>query len=978
MKLLYTFFIFIIITIIFSIDLLSQSTESGWIESGNIKYQKYETDTISMVKLSMTGDTIYTLDKSGLRFWDFNTGKQLFEKKSFVRTPHFSNDMKSYTYTENLQNYAPTNVEIYDLFTDSLIKRFLAHDNSNPGGIIHFSPYPADYDMNRNILFFAYYYYTLSGYTTTTQNGTLNFKISNDTVKIIPGLCSFPYNFNEDYSKLSYIYNYQSIDTHNKLYFEKSEIGYYNREKSEKVTIISNKDFGAYKESKFTNLPDKFSAKLGNDIEYWDLTSKLLINTIHFDYNTKYLGYLFVGNDNYLAYITDKIYFKDVNTSAIIDSVSFLENSKKICMDYNSKTKRFVFSNDNKLCIYYSDYFNNPEKVFFTSDSDYVYTTKQIRFHNKSTIEYDSLRWYLSDGQTSTEDKPIFTFKEPQKITVTLKIFKDGKTYELARKNLIEVYPLLNANFTIDTTSCGVAPFTVNFKDLSVGKIISWEWNFGVDYQVNSKEKDPVYTFITPGRYVVALTVSDGKSKYSKYKYFLITTIKKNYKTFDILNTRVSIQDRYQVNGDYYYTLGESMATDVNNDQIRFIYYSSAYLSKFYKFEILDSNLTNSSSFGPSIYTYQYFNDNRNFIVTLDDSLYYLFFSDNQSNYLYGIDAINGIAIGNSLNNSNTIKTITKASDSSIFVSADIKKNNSKSILYKFNKNLILTDSCNIDSKIIDMAYLSKNNIMILSDKDNEIFLNKINNDSKILKSVKINRSNFDTLTRIFRYSKSKFAIVGKSNSGKAALALYDSLFNELWYKEFPDWQYFTNITQNGNNFFLSGKNLDSLPGFIEISKDGKDYNNYLCFTYNGSISYDVDKFNENTLLLTYDFNSTSRVIKILYEPLYQDSKIDSNDLFDTYIIKDTIPSIDTTKIVKSFTYSPNPSENFIDATLPEKSVLFNYFIYDVAGIEVKRAELNATKTDYFKIDIKDLSTGMYFIQLNTEKGKITDRLIKY
>ncbi|HZI30937.1 MAG TPA: PKD domain-containing protein, partial [Candidatus Binatia bacterium] len=56
----------------------------------------------------------------------------------------------------------------------------------------------------------------------------------------------------------------------------------------------------------------------------------------------------------------------------------------------------------------------------------------------------------------------------------------------------------------------------VAFKDLSVGEITSWHWDFG-DGET-SDEQNPIHTYQKPGHYVVVLYVSGpaGKSRFSR------------------------------------------------------------------------------------------------------------------------------------------------------------------------------------------------------------------------------------------------------------------------------------------------------------------------------------------------------------------------------------------------------------------------------------------------------------------------------
>jgi PKD repeat protein len=56
----------------------------------------------------------------------------------------------------------------------------------------------------------------------------------------------------------------------------------------------------------------------------------------------------------------------------------------------------------------------------------------------------------------------------------------------------------------------------VAFKDLSVGTVSSWKWDFG-DGE-SSSEKNPLHRYKEPGHYVVVLDIQGpaGKSRRSK------------------------------------------------------------------------------------------------------------------------------------------------------------------------------------------------------------------------------------------------------------------------------------------------------------------------------------------------------------------------------------------------------------------------------------------------------------------------------
>jgi PKD repeat protein len=70
----------------------------------------------------------------------------------------------------------------------------------------------------------------------------------------------------------------------------------------------------------------------------------------------------------------------------------------------------------------------------------------------------------------------------------------------------------ITAEFKTDVTG-GQAPLTVNFTDLSIStpdSIISWEWDFDNDGNIDSYDQNPTWIYNLAGSYTVTLTVSDG------------------------------------------------------------------------------------------------------------------------------------------------------------------------------------------------------------------------------------------------------------------------------------------------------------------------------------------------------------------------------------------------------------------------------------------------------------------------------------
>jgi len=82
--------------------------------------------------------------------------------------------------------------------------------------------------------------------------------------------------------------------------------------------------------------------------------------------------------------------------------------------------------------------------------------------------------------------------------------------------------PTAQVAFSADATT-GCAPLTVNFSDLSVGNIDTWEWDFG-DGTISS-EQNPTHEYTTADVYDVSLAVTgaDGNNDTVKFGYIVVT-----------------------------------------------------------------------------------------------------------------------------------------------------------------------------------------------------------------------------------------------------------------------------------------------------------------------------------------------------------------------------------------------------------------------------------------------------------------------
>ncbi|WP_083634359.1 PKD domain-containing protein [Saccharicrinis aurantiacus] len=71
------------------------------------------------------------------------------------------------------------------------------------------------------------------------------------------------------------------------------------------------------------------------------------------------------------------------------------------------------------------------------------------------------------------------------------------------------------ASFTADATT-GKAPLKVQFTDETEGMPTAWEWDFDNDGTIDSNERNPSFTYDTPGNYSVKLTVTNDNGSDTK------------------------------------------------------------------------------------------------------------------------------------------------------------------------------------------------------------------------------------------------------------------------------------------------------------------------------------------------------------------------------------------------------------------------------------------------------------------------------
>ena len=202
-----------------------------------------------------------------------------------------------------------------------------------------------------------------------------------------------------------------------------------------------------------------------------------------------------------------------------------------------------------------------------------------VQFYDKSEGNIKTWLWNFGDGQTSQVQNARHTYTKPGTYTVSLFVSGPGGNDQKISINCIKkVYPKINADFSV-SSSLGSAPFTVGMKDMSVGLINQWEWNFGDN--TFSNDQNPVKTYYIAGTYYISLTVRGYEE--SDHKTFISPVIvNKQIPAFSYKVDKILPEDKKE----WYFNYPSDIGIDQNNN----LYISDAFNHTIYKYD-LNGNL---------------------------------------------------------------------------------------------------------------------------------------------------------------------------------------------------------------------------------------------------------------------------------------------------------------------------------------------------------------------------------------------------
>ena len=153
-----------------------------------------------------------------------------------------------------------------------------------------------------------------------------------------------------------------------------------------------------------------------------------------------------------------------------------------------------------------------------------------IEFSDLSTGGIISWTWDFGDGtrvewtaDTKPEDGKIpHAYAAKGSYVVSLEVSGPRGTDTETRPEYVSIYTAPQAHFSASVLQAVVGQ-TIEFTDCSTGDITSWAWDFDNDGTVDSTEQSPSYSYETPGKYTVSLTVTGPGGSDTQIKSDYIT-----------------------------------------------------------------------------------------------------------------------------------------------------------------------------------------------------------------------------------------------------------------------------------------------------------------------------------------------------------------------------------------------------------------------------------------------------------------------
>ena len=151
-----------------------------------------------------------------------------------------------------------------------------------------------------------------------------------------------------------------------------------------------------------------------------------------------------------------------------------------------------------------------PDTVYFTKSDSIICYSDSVQFTDLSTDTVNTWIWQFSGANVSYEQNPWVSFVDTGWSTITLLAGLNG-CYTWSATDSIYIKPP-KAWYGASSYSLCSEPYEVTFTDYSWGAE-SWYWDFGDGDTLtgtDSAAANPTHTYLNPGFYTVALTVTNS------------------------------------------------------------------------------------------------------------------------------------------------------------------------------------------------------------------------------------------------------------------------------------------------------------------------------------------------------------------------------------------------------------------------------------------------------------------------------------
>ncbi len=196
-------------------------------------------------------------------------------------------------------------------------------------------------------------------------------------------------------------------------------------------------------------------------------------------------------------------------------ATSALQNPATTYFEPGSYTITLIASNDNGSdTLTRTAYITVHQlpRAEFTADKRNGCSPMTVQFTdnsvNEGTPRITGWKWDFGDGNTSTAQNPIHTYRAAGSYTVTLTVENDkGCSRLITKPNFITIVEGINADFAPSANAFCSAPAAVGFTNRTEGPgTLTYKWDFGDGGSATTTDAN--HTFQSDGTFQVSLVVS--------------------------------------------------------------------------------------------------------------------------------------------------------------------------------------------------------------------------------------------------------------------------------------------------------------------------------------------------------------------------------------------------------------------------------------------------------------------------------------